>query len=605
MKTLFRTFLFLLIIESVNAQEKHPYASDDPISIPARFEIPGTADAWHITFMPDGKTFYFVASGNNMEIIKYCNYEDGAWTSAQLAPFSGQYRTETPNISPDGTKFFFTYATDIGDIYVMNKTETGWGEPASIGAPVNTSNFFEAAVTTAENGNLYLFSNREGDFKLFCSKLIDGSYSIPRKLNYAINRYDIGEPFVSNDDSFLLFPIGGFNNGEFFSNLYISFKKNDTVWSAPKNLGPIVNSTPYQGRPCISPDGNYLFFTRDWIYQVDWKPIFDSVKNSNGAPYIDSPLIADTFELGQELSFSMKNAFIDDDIDDSITYSARMANGEDLPSWLTFIADSVYFTGIFESEKAYQIEITAKDKSNASTSELFFIVPSGYRSDLALNKPATSSSNENPDLRPINAVDGQLNTRWSSSFSDPQWIKIDLQGVYLVSAVDLVWEASYGRSYRIEVSLDNVNWSTVFSTTNGNGGEDYIGFDPVEARYVRMYGTSRSLPWGYSIFEFQVHGIFLREVSGVSEETSEINFNIFPNPFSEHTTIEYSIEKTSHIRIILIDASGRIIQTLVNEVQVPGSHSQLIKSVSLSAGIYYLQVIYDQKAETKKLVLIK
>src|SRR5687768_10019838 len=47
-------------------------------------------------------------------------------------------------------------------------------------------------------------------------------------------------------------------------------------------------------------------------------------------------------------------------------------------------------------------------------------------SNVALNKPATASSSENSGLLPAKAVDGTTTTRWSSAFSDPQWLQVDL-----------------------------------------------------------------------------------------------------------------------------------------------------------------------------------
>src|SRR5581483_4086170 len=44
----------------------------------------------------------------------------------------------------------------------------------------------------------------------------------------------------------------------------------------------------------------------------------------------------------------------------------------------------------------------------------------------AQGRPATASSSENTTLGPANAVDGNTGTRWSSAFSDPQWIQVDL-----------------------------------------------------------------------------------------------------------------------------------------------------------------------------------
>ena len=50
------------------------------------------------------------------------------------------------------------------------------------------------------------------------------------------------------------------------------------------------------------------------------------------------------------------------------------------------------------------------------------------------------------------------------------------------------------------------NWTTVKDLTNQDGGEDTITFNAVNARYVRMQGVTRALPYGYSIYEFEVYG---------------------------------------------------------------------------------------------------
>ncbi|HEY5357997.1 MAG TPA: discoidin domain-containing protein, partial [Streptosporangiaceae bacterium] len=42
---------------------------------------------------------------------------------------------------------------------------------------------------------------------------------------------------------------------------------------------------------------------------------------------------------------------------------------------------------------------------------------------LSQGKPATASSLENAGFPASNAVDGNTATRWSSQFSDPQWLE--------------------------------------------------------------------------------------------------------------------------------------------------------------------------------------
>lgn len=102
------------------------------------------------------------------------------------------------------------------------------------------------------------------------------------------------------------------------------------------------------------------------------------------------------------------------------------------------------------------------------------------------------------------AVDRSGATRWSSQFRDPQWITVDLCAVKRVGCVVLNWETAYGKAYRIQASTDKKNWTDVYTTEDGRGGIEEITFAPVDARYVRMYGTKRATEYGYSLWSFQV-----------------------------------------------------------------------------------------------------
>ncbi|MFG3558359.1 discoidin domain-containing protein [Micromonospora sp. NPDC047557] len=125
--------------------------------------------------------------------------------------------------------------------------------------------------------------------------------------------------------------------------------------------------------------------------------------------------------------------------------------------------------------------------------------------NVALNRPATASSVENSRLSAANAVDGSATTRWSSAFSDPQWLQVDLGASTDVCEVVLTWQTSYAKAFQIQVSPDGVgNWSSLYSTATGSGGTQTI---PVSGtgRFLRVYGTTRATGYGYSIFELVVH----------------------------------------------------------------------------------------------------
>jgi len=134
---------------------------------------------------------------------------------------------------------------------------------------------------------------------------------------------------------------------------------------------------------------------------------------------------------------------------------------------------------------------------------------------------AWASSVEKDRLSADAAIDGNSATRWSSAFSDKQWIAIDLGAVYSINHVVLNWEVAYGKDYRIEVSTNGTSWNTVFSVTNGNGGIDDLVFGDTNARYVRMWGTTRGTPYGYSLYEFEIYGA-TDEVTVASSPTGNL-----------------------------------------------------------------------------------
>ncbi|MGW6918002.1 family 20 glycosylhydrolase [Kitasatospora sp. NPDC054939] len=130
----------------------------------------------------------------------------------------------------------------------------------------------------------------------------------------------------------------------------------------------------------------------------------------------------------------------------------------------------------------------------------------GQPGNLARNRPTTASSTETADFPAALATDGDGATRWSSTYSDPQWLQVDLGSTQTVNRVVLRWETAYGKAFRIQVSDDGTTWRTIHSTTNGTGGlQDLTGLTG-SGRYLRMYGTARDTSWGYSLYEIEVYG---------------------------------------------------------------------------------------------------
>jgi chitodextrinase len=156
----------------------------------------------------------------------------------------------------------------------------------------------------------------------------------------------------------------------------------------------------------------------------------------------------------------------------------------------------------------YSFQVMARDAAgnlSAASGAVSVLTLVGGGTNIALGRPTTASSIENAGTAAAKATDGSGVTRWSSAFSDPQWLQVDLGAVRAVHSASLQWETAYAKAYQIQVSDDGLTWNTIYSTTTGAGGTETLNFAGT-GRYIRLYGTQRATQYGYSLWEFQVFG---------------------------------------------------------------------------------------------------
>jgi hypothetical protein len=83
-----------------------------------------------------------------------------------------------------------------------------------------------------------------------------------------------------------------------------------------------------------------------------------------------------------------------------------------------------------------------------------------------------------------------------------------------------------------------------------------------------------------------------------------------PNPFNPQTTIRYDLPAPAHIRLAIFDVSGRLVRTLVDEQQAPGSREVIWtgrddRGAAVSSGVYFYVLDVGKQRLTRKLVLLK
>jgi F5/8 type C domain len=123
-------------------------------------------------------------------------------------------------------------------------------------------------------------------------------------------------------------------------------------------------------------------------------------------------------------------------------------------------------------------------------------------------KGATASSTENDTFPVSYAWDGDAGTRWASAQSEPQWIYFDLGEVAHVSRAQITWETAFATAYRIEIAQAAAGpWTSMFEETNGDGAtDDVTTLTAKNGRYVRLYLTTRSTIYGFSLWEVAIYG---------------------------------------------------------------------------------------------------
>ena len=101
--------------------------------------------------------------------------------------------------------------------------------------------------------------------------------------------------------------------------------------------------------------------------------------------------------------------------------------------------------------------------------------------------------------------------------------------------------------------------------------------------------------------EVQSYDINFSNVLPIKTELTDA----YPNPFNPTSTINYGLQNEGHVEIMVYDATGRLVEELVNQNQTPGYHSITWNASNQASGMYFAKMIAGDVVQTQKLVLLK
>lgn len=303
--------------------------------------------------------------------------------------------------------------------------------------------------------------------------------------------------------------------------------------------------------------------------------------------------------INQPASGTVLNGSVYDANSDPVTITWSQESGPNAAVISNPAIANPTVSSLVPGEYLFRMHVTAGGKTDYDEVSVTLGPP-----NIALLKPATASSSESPSLPPSAANDGNLSTRWSSAFSDPQWISIDLQEVYDLTGARIYWEAAAAKSYEVQVSLNGTEWIRAYYTSNADGGIDDLPFQ-ASARYVRVYSYSRISQYGNSIREFEIFGTIKTAIDDIDDPGS---FSITPNPSGGGlVTLSFSGPPPEEkVRITVTNISGGIIGTAMISLPEGGRIELMIPGgENIRPGIYIVTVSGESFTRHSRLVISK
>jgi photosystem II stability/assembly factor-like uncharacterized protein len=167
------------------------------------------------------------------------------------------------------------------------------------------------------------------------------------------------------------------------------------------------------------------------------------------------------------------------------------------------------------------------------------------------------------------------------------------------------------------VAFGNDSNGNIYCGLNGIGPpsilrsvDDGLSWSEFDDPSFQAAGSFATTPNG-RIFVGTTAGVyrsFDSGVAGVREINPECNSDLFlpqnsPNPFTQNTTISFTLPEPSYITLTLYDATGREVATLMNGFMDAGEHDVPFERGNTPSGVYFYRLESGSSSRTRGMVI--
>ncbi len=326
---------------------------------------------------------------------------------------NSKYDDYMPCSDPTGKRIYFTSKRKGGtdeeaagdkegdeDLYYIEKQGNSWSDPVLLPEPINSGSH-EGAETFSADGQTMIYTacgrnDGIGSCDLYISYLEGDKWSAPQNLGNIVNsdKWD-SQPTLSSDGTKVIFTSerwGGYGSHD----LYMIEKNSFGDWGPPMNLGAMINTPFSESSPYLSPDGKTLYFASKGHPGFGGNDLFKSIfENGKWSKPVN---------MGKPLNSEKEDLYFTIGGSGEIGYFASDITGVkdlyqiDIPESMR-PQPTVVVSGVVTNAKTKEPtgawvlvedltsgELIATSKSNSKTGEYLVVLPAGRNYSVSANK---------------------------------------------------------------------------------------------------------------------------------------------------------------------------------------------------------------------------
>jgi len=569
-------------------------------------DVPYDGTEWYLSIDGEKDAFYETLTGPEegyLQINSYAFSDNGA-------PHGDEDLSADVWVAWDA-EWFYLYTEIMDDTISAEGTQNSWesyltdnfefkidGHPTD---STETSLSYEGRLTALDSSETDAptdqINNLPVDKKKYARRKMSNGYA----LEFAVKWDTLGgtEPITAEVDSVFGMGIGIHDNDGNSRQASIQWSAVllDAMWNTPKYLGTVKlledhklqfnptnnmtgvsNEVPYDGTPFymrIDAVKDPFFYTLDGpddghvhLRSYAW--------NDNGTPVDDADLSSKIWTAWDTEWFYLYTEVTDDTISDDGT------------------------SNVWEVD-CIEIKVDGQATDSTQTSLSF---------DSRLTAMDSSETDGSTD---------QLN---NIAVEDKQYARRMTDNGYILEFA-VTWEA-LGGSEAIPVGVDSV-FGLGFGVHDNDGNARQASIQWSAVLLDAMWNTPKYLGTARFREENRLQLEAVNNMTGVANEipydgsdyirvgvedkepvplTYALTQN-YPNPFNPATTIGYTIEQRTNVRLVIYDLLGREVATLVNGVREPGRYEIQFDASGLSSGLYFYRLRAGTFEDTRKMMLLR